>query len=47
MEMSHQINRKLISRLFLAWILLSILIGSVVFLMETRKIGDVVLLCDL
>jgi len=45
MEMSNQFNRKLVLRLFLAWIILSILIGSVVFLLETRKIGaDVVAL---
>ncbi|OGP85527.1 MAG: hypothetical protein A2V87_04580 [Deltaproteobacteria bacterium RBG_16_58_17] len=32
------VHRKLIIRLFLAWILLSVLIGSVVFFMEMRKI---------
>jgi len=32
------VHRKLIIRLFLAWILLSVLIGSVVFFMEIRKI---------
>ncbi|MDP2839876.1 MAG: HD domain-containing phosphohydrolase, partial [Syntrophales bacterium] len=37
-EMNQHVNQKLIVRLLLAWIILSVLIGSVVFFMEMRKI---------
>lgn len=36
--MNQHVNRQLIVRLLLAWIVLSVLIGSLVFFMETRKI---------
>lgn len=37
-EMNRHVNRKLIVRLLLAWIVLSILIGAAVFFIEARKI---------
>lgn len=37
-EMSQNVNQKLIVRLLLAWIVLSILIGAAVFFLEARKI---------
>jgi len=36
--MNQHVNRQLIVRLLLAWIVLSVLIGAVVLFMETRKI---------
>ncbi|MDO9508711.1 MAG: HD domain-containing protein [Thermovirgaceae bacterium] len=37
-EMNQHVNQELIVRLLLAWVLLSILIGAVVFFIEVRKI---------
>jgi hypothetical protein len=37
--MNNHVQRKLIVRLLLAWIALSVLIGAVVLFIETRKIN--------
>jgi len=37
-EMSQNVNRKLIVRLLLAWIVHSILIGAALFFLEAKKI---------
>ncbi|MBF0211219.1 MAG: HD domain-containing protein [Desulfamplus sp.] len=40
--MSHNIHKKLILRLALAWVLLSVVIGSVIYFIEQEKIDDFV-----
>lgn len=41
--MGHDIHRKILKRLFIAWVLLSVLIGGAVYYLETEKVDDQVL----